>query len=506
MTKIKTTFTRHCLKALIPLGVIAYAGPAHAEIINYCIVSKTADILNAGTTGRPQIKLRGEFGTSGWKYIKGNQDRGLADDRDIELDDLGAIEKIDISHEYNNGWMVQYIRIYRDTDCNRKSKTGGYSEFSLNREFENATKKELEATKFIASPVTVSPSGGIVRTDKRLIIANYGDNPTGSVKPIMPYKESWSRVEKVSMSTTSTTNLNASATLSYESPSTVYGKFGASASAGWSQAESEARTQSEENISSSEYNWQYNGAPRTLTFRKAEFTIPYVSQLYKSSYNGKSYVMRTIGAMIRPAGQAGSYLEIPKTDRAGNIVPIGLDLLEDEWLVYLAPRDAEKFRAQYLQKFLSNGYVVRGAGGNVVSSAPTTPPVTRPVTRPTTPPVTRPVARPSRPQAAPPVTSPSNVSWSQDGVTGYNMSSAYFNGGRFEETGKGTGVWHEYGASGPARFTFKETNRDEWSVYMTDAARGVRIQLDAYRNMIGYGDSNTPMRDQYKATTFGRIK
>jgi hypothetical protein len=52
--------------------------------------------------------------------------------------------------------------------------------------------------------------------------------------------------------------------------------------------------------------------------------------------------------------------------------------------------------------------------------------------------------------------------------------------GRFEQTGPGR--WRETNRDG--QHDFRETGRDEWSVYLRDDARGMAIQLDLFRKMI----------------------
>lgn len=68
--------------------------------------------------------------------------------------------------------------------------------------------------------------------------------------------------------------------------------------------------------------------------------------------------------------------------------------------------------------------------------------------------------------------------------------------GTFRQTG--SNQWVEQNKQGKTTFNFKETHRDDWSVYLYDASRNVRLQLDLHRNRVGYSDSNTPMRDQYR--------
>ena len=79
---------------------------------------------------------------------------------------------------------------------------------------------------------------------------------------------------------------------------------------------------------------------------------------------------------------------------------------------------------------------------------------------------------------------------------------AYFNGGRFEQTSPG--VWKEYGRSGGPRFTFRETQRDEWSVYLRDDSRNGDLQIDVHRNMISAGWDGRPRSDLYPVTKFQR--
>jgi len=45
------------------------------------------------------------------------------------------------------------------------------------------------------------------------------------------------------------------------------------------------------------------------------------------------------------------------------------------------------------------------------------------------------------------------------------------------------GQWVKQGANGE-HFEFTEDNRDEWSVYLTDASRGVSLQLDLFQKQV----------------------
>lgn len=84
----------------------------------------------------------------------------------------------------------------------------------------------------------------------------------------------------------------------------------------------------------------------------------------------------------------------------------------------------------------------------------------------------------------------------QQGVNGYNVSEVRFNGGHFRNTGRGT--WTEYAADGRVKFTFSETGRDDWSVYLNDPSRSVQLQIDIHRKWILLGDNGGPKRDFYR--------
>ena len=80
-------------------------------------------------------------------------------------------------------------------------------------------------------------------------------------------------------------------------------------------------------------------------------------------------------------------------------------------------------------------------------------------------------------------------------VKGYNVKKVvHSNQGKFVKTGNKK--WTEYGNRGPI-FTFKERNRDEWSVYLYDRSRNVNIQLDLYRKKVIYSVGNGAKSDLY---------
>ena len=75
--------------------------------------------------------------------------------------------------------------------------------------------------------------------------------------------------------------------------------------------------------------------------------------------------------------------------------------------------------------------------------------------------------------------------------------------GGFVQTGPGQ--WKEINALGQTAFTFTETGRDDWSVYMRDASRSVSIQIDLFRKKVVYSDPNNrfDLYDVIRATVNG---
>jgi len=83
------------------------------------------------------------------------------------------------------------------------------------------------------------------------------------------------------------------------------------------------------------------------------------------------------------------------------------------------------------------------------------------------------------------------------GVNGFSVTQvSHAQQGQFQQVGQGQ--WQETSDAGGDGFRFQETGRDEWSVYLLDSSRNVRIQLDLYRNLVLYGDDSSPeMRPLY---------
>lgn len=75
----------------------------------------------------------------------------------------------------------------------------------------------------------------------------------------------------------------------------------------------------------------------------------------------------------------------------------------------------------------------------------------------------------------------------QQGVNGYNIVQADYGSGRFVQTADGR--WNEVKATGETLFPFRETRRDEGSVYLCDRGRDAGIQLDLNRDVVTYSES-----------------
>jgi hypothetical protein len=67
--------------------------------------------------------------------------------------------------------------------------------------------------------------------------------------------------------------------------------------------------------------------------------------------------------------------------------------------------------------------------------------------------------------------------------------------GSYVEVGRG--AWDERNAQGVAAFHFRETRRDEWSIYLFDASRKMDIEIDLYRNKIIYNWQGGQPKDLY---------
>lgn len=85
-------------------------------------------------------------------------------------------------------------------------------------------------------------------------------------------------------------------------------------------------------------------------------------------------------------------------------------------------------------------------------------------------------------------------------VSGFDAKTVEYANGFFTQSGtsaQGVGLWYEAANTSGNSFDFVEVARDEWSVYLKDPSRDVRIQLDMWRGEILYASGNAEMRPLY---------
>jgi hypothetical protein len=83
-------------------------------------------------------------------------------------------------------------------------------------------------------------------------------------------------------------------------------------------------------------------------------------------------------------------------------------------------------------------------------------------------------------------------------ATGANVRSVSYPQGVYRQTGPR--AWAEFDKSGKQTNAFVEDARDEWSVFLFDPARNVRVQIDLYRKKIRYTENGGSYADLYDVT------
>ena len=83
-------------------------------------------------------------------------------------------------------------------------------------------------------------------------------------------------------------------------------------------------------------------------------------------------------------------------------------------------------------------------------------------------------------------------------ATGANVRSATYGQGTYRQTGPRT--WGEFDRAGKQTNSLVEEARDEWSVFLFDPARNIRIQIDLYRKKIRYAENGGAYADLYDVT------
>ncbi len=77
-------------------------------------------------------------------------------------------------------------------------------------------------------------------------------------------------------------------------------------------------------------------------------------------------------------------------------------------------------------------------------------------------------------------------------INGRNVTTVFYQGGMIEQNGS---RWIERNNDGV--HNFEETHRDDWSVYLIDRGRNMRLQIDLHRKMISFAMANGPMQPLY---------
>jgi hypothetical protein len=83
-------------------------------------------------------------------------------------------------------------------------------------------------------------------------------------------------------------------------------------------------------------------------------------------------------------------------------------------------------------------------------------------------------------------------------ANGANVRSVTYPQGVYRQTGPRS--WGEFDKSGKQTNAFVEDARDEWSVFLFDPARNVRVQIDLYRKKIRYTENGGSYADLYDVT------
>ena len=95
-----------------------------------------------------------------------------------------------------------------------------------------------------------------------------------------------------------------------------------------------------------------------------------------------------------------------------------------------------------------------------------------------------------------------NITERYAGANGWTVSEVKFGNNSNRTLGsyvqKNSKSWVEKNKTGRVVFNFRETGRDEWSVYLRDDSRGVNIQLDLHTKKVMYSDKRKRRQAIYK--------
>ncbi|MCM3272653.1 PLAT/LH2 domain-containing protein [Paenibacillus elgii] len=113
----------------IPLLMFVFSVSASASAVStagtktYTVTVKTADVADAGTNSKIQIKLHGNNGDAGWFDLNGSSsdpfERNAVDKDIFTLSDLGTVKTLEIFSDGSgnkSGWKVEYIKVNDGTN------------------------------------------------------------------------------------------------------------------------------------------------------------------------------------------------------------------------------------------------------------------------------------------------------------------------------------------------------------------------------------------------------
>lgn len=436
--------------AVLPLTPVFADGAA----IDYRIVVRTATndswTDGHGTDNFIDITMYGENGQTKKLELQGNHEAGQTDSFTYATKDIGVINKItlDVSGDLADKWTPLDIKILRAAETDAVEGADGWSEFFINKEL-GYDPVVFSASKLVPKSITITDTGEVIKSSLIETYVNYADNLSSpGAQTLMQFAEDWRHVKSIGVSTSQVTSFGNSLTLSYEyeneTPAGKH-KFGVAASQSWSRALGSVQSKSDSHWEGSKFDWSFEVPRNTFLIRKVAFEIPIVEQRLEDSL-GQSFAVRSLGEKIAPLPSAGSILAIPSIDRADKVDPVSLSDLENDYVRHMRIADIQSIYRDHMDRFLEEGWVVEDFK-------------------------------------------------LKKGTTGRNALQVVY--GR---EGKRTGryintkdkIWVTQGFKPGNGFAFEEVARDDWTIYLHDASRNVRIKLNLHTKKVMYLDGSSP--------------
>ncbi len=422
----------YLLTLLVVLGTIS---PALAKKCIYHIKTKTED----STYNDIRMIMFGEKSgkNTGWFTLKGSKTG--EEDNEYVLEDVGPIRSIEIRIKNQvifgvpDGWTATWVKV--EWPWPNGQMGSAKSTFILGKNI--AASNAKTGTRFTANSITdrpaisVSRTGKIQHDDKIVKVAHFFNNPTSGSITAMQSKETWSRTNSVGLSNTVTSESTTAIGLSYSSPETVAGQFGATADKSWSDAVSRTQETAQQDTYSKEQDWTYTVEPRTAKFRQLVLRVPTEYALYQSDSGQKRWI-RYPGGPVTDTG-TGEQLEIPQTDRNGNVEPVDWSYIQNTFWPYMDESNRQK-AISLKNSWIQKGWVYVGAKPTAVNPQNPTPPVNPPT--PVNPPNPPTPTNPTTPSNLSPLTAPMVY-----GVYRYEPYSNGYHEGTIQPLGNGNLRW-----------------------------------------------------------------